>query len=576
MVGTKVLSIISTYAPQQGLSDEEKDKFYEDLISLVSKVGDNELLVIGGDFNGHVGKEANGYQGIHGGFGYGTRNIEGERILEMSAALDMVVCNTFFQKRDSRLITYSSGLSTTQIDYILVRNADKKVVKDVKVIAGEEAAQQHRLLVCDVVVHLVKEVKKPFVPKRKVWKLKDNNTKAEFEDEFRMKSVDKEGSVEDLWGSLKEDLLASSDTTCGWTKGPPRHKVTWWWNDNVDSAVKEKRRLWKIWKSGGSKQEYLEAKRASKRAVYEAKKLAEQERFGDVERREDHRAEVFRIARQITSTNRDVVGDKCVTDDSGALATSDKDKHNAWQEHYQRLLNEEFDWEKESLMLDDPTIGPCPEITTKEVKDALLKMKRGKATGTSGVAAEMLLASGDLGIERLTKLFNKILADNKIPEDWNTSVIVNCFKNKGAAVERGNYRGLKLLEHAMKVFERVLEQKIREKVEINDMQFGFMPGKGCIDAIFIARQLQERFLEKKRNLYFAFVDLEKAFDRVPREVVRWAMRKLGVDEWLIRIVMAMYVGSKSAICINNTIGFGVQTWHSWHCGWIEAEQVKMV
>ena len=55
--------------------------------------------------------------------------------------------------------------------------------------------------------------------------------------------------------------------------------------------------------------------------MYEAKKLAEQERFGDVERREDHRAEVFRIAKQITSTNRDVVGDKCVTDDSGALAT---------------------------------------------------------------------------------------------------------------------------------------------------------------------------------------------------------------------------------------------------------------
>ena len=101
-------------------------------------------------------------------------------------------------------------------------------------------------------------------------------------------------------------------------------------------------------------------------------------------------------------------------------------------------------------------------------------------------------------------MFKKIIVDNKIPKDWNTSVIVNCFKNKGAAVERGNYRGLKLLEHAMKVFERVLEQKIREKVEINDMQFGFMPGKGCIDAIFVARQLQERFLEKKKRSLFCF------------------------------------------------------------------------
>ena len=75
-----------------------------------------------------------------------------------------------------------------------------------------------------------------------------------------------------------------------------------------------------------------------------------------------------------------------------------------------------------------------------------------------------------------------------------------------------------------------------------------------MDAIFIARQLQERFLEKKRELYFAFVDLEKAFDRVPREIVKWAMRKLKVDEWLIDIVMAMYQDSNSSVRINNTIG----------------------
>ena len=72
------------------------------------------------------------------------------------------------------------------------------------------------------------------------------------------------------------------------------------------------------------------------------------------------------------------------------------------------------------------------------------------------------------------------------------------------------------------------------------MQFGFMPGKGTIDAILIMRQVQEKHQAKKKKLYYPFVDLEKAFDRVPREVVRWALRKLGVDEWLIRTVMALY------------------------------------
>ena len=59
----------------------------------------------------------------------------------------------------------------------------------------------------------------------------------------------------------------------------------------------------------------------------------------------------------------------------------------------------------------------------------------------------------------------------------------------------------------VKFFERIIEQEIRKVNYISDMQFGFMPGKGTIDVIFIARQLQEKYLGKNKNLYFAFVNL---------------------------------------------------------------------
>ena len=131
-------------------------------------------------------------------------------------------------------------------------------------------------------------------------------------------------------------------------------------------------------------------------------------------------------------------------------------------------------------------------------------MKKYKVAGTSCVVTEMLLASGDAGLERMISLFNCILKEKRIPSKWDTSVIVNCLKHKGEATERGNYRGLKLLGHTLKIFERIIKKEIRKVIDVSEMQFGFMSGAGTIDAIFIARQLRENTLEKGIPLFRRF------------------------------------------------------------------------
>lgn len=209
------------------------------------------------------------------------------------------------------------------------------------------------------------------------------------------------------------------------------------------------------------------------------------------------------------------------------------ERMKAWRDHYSLLLNVEFPWNPEGLQEQDPVQGPPILISEEMVTTAINSMKKNKAAGPSGIAVEMIRAAGPSVLTMITNLVNLIIQEGKIPEEWNLSFIINYYKGKGDSLERGNYRGLKVLDQVLKIVEHVFEAIIRKQVDIDSMQFGFMLGKGTTDTIFILKQLHEKHISKKKDLYFMLVDLEKAFDRVPRRVLWWAMRKIGVEEWVV-------------------------------------------
>ena len=159
----------------------------------------------------------------------------------------------------------------------------------------------------------------------------------------------------------------------------------------------------------------------------------------------------------------------------------------------------------------------------------------------------MIPAAGDMGASMIRDLAVAIIRDGKVSSDWEQSFIVCLYKGKGDALERGNYRGLKMTEQVMKILERIVDGLIRQLVSIDDSQLGFVPSRGTTDTIFVVRQLQEKYLAANKRLYMAFVDLEKAFDRVPRKVIWWALRKLGVEESIVRLVQGRYANARSRV-----------------------------
>ncbi len=142
-------------------------------------------------------------------------------------------------------------------------------------------------------------------------------------------------------------------------------------------------------------------------------------------------------------------------------------------------------------------------------------MKNNKAPGISEINVDMLKAGGEQCLMWLADILRAVWEEEDIPEDWRKSLIVPIFKKMGDILECDYYRGIKLLEHVLKILEKILVKRIRALVEIDPKQFGFMPGKSTIDAIFIVRQLVEKRIEGNMSVFCGFVDLEKAYDRVP-------------------------------------------------------------
>ncbi|VDO29389.1 unnamed protein product [Heligmosomoides polygyrus] len=121
--------------------------------------------------------------------------------------------------------------------------------------------------------------------------------------------------------------------------------------------------------------------------------------------------------------------------------------------------------------------------------------------------------------EWLANFLNQVVAEKEVPEYLRQNTI---WKKKGSPADCSNYRPIRLLSHSMKIFERSVDGRIRDIVQLSSNQCGFMAGCGTIDAIHTASHLLETHREKQKPVPIAFLDLEKAFDRVPREVIWYA------------------------------------------------------
>uniref|UniRef100_A0A096M5Q1 Endonuclease/exonuclease/phosphatase domain-containing protein n=1 Tax=Poecilia formosa TaxID=48698 RepID=A0A096M5Q1_POEFO len=153
------LNVVSDYSPQIGCELEEKEKFWSELDEVMQNIHKGRV-VIGADFNGHVGAGNRGDEEAMGRFGIQNRNAEGQMVVDFAKRMEMAVVDTFFQKTQEHRVTYKSGGRSMQVDYILCRRGNLKEFSDCKVVVSENVAKPHRMVVCRMTLK-VRKVKKP-------------------------------------------------------------------------------------------------------------------------------------------------------------------------------------------------------------------------------------------------------------------------------------------------------------------------------------------------------------------------------------------------------------------------------
>jgi hypothetical protein len=191
------------------------------------------------------------------------------------------------------------------------------------------------------------------------------------------------------------------------------------------------------------------------------------------------------------------------------------------------------------------------DITLEELEEALKRAKRKKSPGMDMVVNEMILFGGQIAVTALFKLLSMLWRVEKIPNSWRNTVVTPVHK-KNSAFDTNNYRPITLMSHLMKLYERILDNRIRCKIKIPQEQSGYRKGHGAMRQLLRLQQVIIFQHAKNSETYIAFLDLRQAYDRTWREGMFYRLWEAGIRGKCWRVIVDFYENNRA--CVNTNYG----------------------
>ena len=566
LVRDKYCTIISAYAPTLNSDDHIKDSFYNLLDHTVSRIDKRDKLVLMGDFNARVGRDSQLWEGVLGGQGVGNMNSNGLRLLTFCAEHKLCITNSLFQLPNKYKTSWMHPRSKQWhlLDYIIVRRSSISEVKITRAMRGADFSTDHRMILTKISLAVRPKSRiRGSTRKLNYGLLSSTQHREEYMEAVSTKLRNlSEGDLDHAWTQLSDTLQSAGLETLGTSR--KRHRD---WFDESDQEIKDLLR---------TKNAAHNAAISNPNSIYLRRKFAEvraetQRRLREIE---DKWWQSFARELQSYDDTNDIhkfyeamrasVGptkraSMPVRSTTGELLQTRNEILNRWKDHFSTLLNERSDYDP-SIIDELPLIPTDEQLWSPPGRDEVHKiiegLKNNKSPGPDGVAAELLKCGPPELMDVLLDLVARAWESGTIPQIWKDANLVTIYKNKGDRADCGNSRGIALLAVAGKILAKLINRRVATHIGeqlIPESQCGFRPNRGTCDMIFVARQLIEKCREQHVNIYMAFVDLSKAFDRVPRELLWSILRRFGCPDNIVALIQSFHDGMKVRVSVSGVL-----------------------
>ena len=545
------ITVINAYAPTNQADPEDKEMFYEKLQAVVNKTPNRDIRILLGDLNAKIGSDNIGREHIMGTHGLGEINDNGDRFTEFCALNDLVIGGSIFPHKETHKATWVSHDKRTenQIDHITIDKKFRRSMLDVRVKRGADAASDHHMVITKLRLKL--KAANKFEQRTGVrynttfLKQKEKLESFRISLRNRFEALQEVDDMENQWQGIKGMFLE----TCEETLGKKNHTRKQWITEDTWAKIenrREKKHQRNISKTIDEKiiaeTQYEEANREVKDSTRKDKRkhIEALATKAETAAQERNLKELYEITKQLAGKRNNA--DKPVRTKDGTALTTEESQLRRWAEHFRETLNRPLPEEIPNIPGRENVLQIRTNTPTKEeILSAIKLLKAGKAPGPDGIPPEALKADSKTTAAALHRLFTQIWEKEDIPKDWKMGHLVKIPK-KGDLGNCNNWRGITLLSIASKVLTRVILERMKKQLdaELRQEQAGFRKEKSCTDQIATLRIIIEQSLEWNSPLYLNFIDFEKAFDSLDRNVIWKLLNHYGVPDKIVKIIKCMY------------------------------------